>query len=84
MGLTPNIKYRLHDEYAIMMMVEAGLGISIIAELILRRIHYDIVVLPTDPPIKRIVGISYKDKNSLPIASKYFIAYLLEHVDDLP
>lgn len=36
-GKHPNIKYTIHDDYAIMTMVEAGLGISILAELVLRR-----------------------------------------------
>lgn len=83
-GLTPNIKYTIHDDYAIMTMVEAGLGISILAELVLRRTNYNIVCLPVSPPVYRTLAIGYKDKDSLPIASKYFIEYLLENIDNLP
>lgn len=83
-GIQPNIQYTIHDDYAIMMMVEAGLGVSILAELILRRTNYDIVCLPIDPPITRTLAVGYKDKDSLPIASKYFIDYLMEHKDELP
>lgn len=83
-NLEPNIKFRMHDDYAIMTMVEAGLGISILAELVLRRTNYQIVQLPIDPPISRILAIGYKDKSSLPIASKYFIEYLLAHIGQLP
>ncbi|MDO4312945.1 MAG: LysR family transcriptional regulator [Eubacteriales bacterium] len=83
-GLEPNIKYTVHDDFAIMTMVEAGLGIGILAKLILRRTNYDIVCLPTDPPIYRELAIGYKEKDSLPIASKYFIKYLLENADRLP
>lgn len=83
-GITPNIQYTIHDGYAIMLMVEAGLGVSILAELILRRTNYDIVCLPIDPPITRTLAVGYKDKDSLPIASKYFIDYLIEHKDELP
>lgn len=83
-GLKPNIKYTLHDDYAIMTMVEAGLGISILAELVLRRTNYRIVHLPVDPPIYRTLAVGYKDKDSLPIASKYFIEYLLANSDQLP
>lgn len=83
-GLTPDIKYTIHDDYAIMTMVEAGLGISIMAELVLRRTNYNIVSLPVDPPIYRSLAIGYKDKNSLPIASKYFIEYLLANTGRLP
>ena len=83
-GLEPNIKYTIHDDYAIMTMVEAGLGISILAELVLRRTDYDIAVLPVEPPICRTIAIAYKDKSSLPIASKYFIEYLLANTQQLP
>lgn len=83
-GLEPNLKYTIHDDYAIMTMVEAGLGVSILAELVLRRTNYNIVCLPVEPPIYRDLSIGYKDKESLPIASKYFIRYLTEHADQLP
>ena len=83
-GLEPDIKYTVHDDFAIMTMVEAGLGVGILARLMLRRTNYDIVCLPTDPPIYRKLAIGFKDKDSLPIASKYFIKYLLENADKLP
>lgn len=83
-NLNPEIKYRLHDDYAIMTMVEAGLGISILAELMLRRTNFNIACLPVDPPIYRSLAIGYKDKDSLPIASKYFIKYLQKHISELP
>lgn len=83
-GIEPNIKYTVHDDYAIMTMVEAGLGISILAELVLRRTNYDIACLPVEPPVYRTLAIGYKDKSSLPIASKYFIDYLLANKAKLP
>lgn len=83
-GLEPDIKYTIHDDFAIMTMVEAGLGVGILAKLMLRRTNYDIVCLPTAPPIYRKLAIGFKDKDSLPIASKYFIKYLLENTDKLP
>ena len=82
--IIPNIQYTIHDDYAIMMMVEEGLGVSILAELILRRTNYDIVCLPLNPPITRTLAVGYKDWDSLPIASKYFIEYLMEHKNELP
>lgn len=83
-NLEPNIKFCIHDDYAIMTMVEAGLGISILAELVLRRTNFHVVLLPVDPPIIRTIAIGYKDKNSLPIASKYFIEYLISNIEKLP
>lgn len=83
-GLAPDIRYTIHDDYAVMMMVEAGLGVSILAELTLRRTHYGIACVPLDPPVYRTLAVACKDWNSLPIASKYFIDYLMEHKAQLP
>lgn len=83
-GLTPNVKYTIHDDYAIMTMVEAGLGVSILAELVLHRTNYRLVLRPTEPPVSRTVAIGYRDRNSLPMASRKFIAYLQAHLAELP
>lgn len=83
-GLTPNVKYTIHDDYAIMLMVEAGLGVSILAELILHRTNYRLALRPTDPPISRTIAIAYKDKASLPMASRRFIEYMRSKIDVLP
>ena len=83
-GFTADIKYTIHDDYAIMTMVEAGLGISILAELVLRRTNYHIVCRPIEPSVCRTIGVAYKDKNSLPVASKYFIEFLTENREELP
>lgn len=67
-GLEPSIKYTFHDDYAIMTMVEAGLGVSILAELVLRRANYNIVCLPITPPVYRTLAIAYlmENKGRLP------------------
>lgn len=83
-GITPNIQFRMHDDYAIMAMVESGLGISILAELVLRRTYYHNVCRSIDPPIYRHLCLAYKKKDSLPLACRYFIDYLLAHKDELP
>lgn len=80
----PNIKYTIHDDYAIMTMVEAGLGVSILAELVPHRTNYRIVLRPTDPPISRTIAIGFRDKSSLPMASKRFIEVLRTHADEFP
>lgn len=83
-GVTPNVKYTIHDDYAIMTMVESGLGVSILAELILHRTNYHLALRPTEPPISRTIAIAYRDKASLPMASKRFIQYIQSKCNELP
>jgi DNA-binding transcriptional LysR family regulator len=82
-GVMPNIKYTIHDDYAIMAMVEEGLGVSILADLILRRTKYKIKALPLDPPIFRTMAIGYLKKEALPAASKRFIELLKSKAETL-
>lgn len=83
-GKSPNIKYTIHDDYAVMTMVEAGLEVSILAELVLYRTNYKIRLCATEPRISRTIAIGYKDKSSMPIACKRFIELLQSHLNELP
>ena len=75
-GLTPNVRFTTWDDYAIMAMVEKGLGISILPELILKRISYNIVAKELDVPAYRDIGLAMKSQKTASIAVKRFLAYL--------
>ncbi|MBW9159426.1 LysR family transcriptional regulator [Clostridium tagluense] len=81
-NLDPNIKMCIHDDYSILSMIEEGLGVSILPELVLRRVSYDVVKIPLNPSIKRTIGIAFNNLKTMPIASRYFIDYLKEHIPD--
>ena len=75
-GLKPNVRFTTWDDYAVMSMVESGLGISILPKLILRRIPYNIIVKPLEIPAYRNIGIAIKDKKNSSVAVKRFLNYL--------
>lgn len=77
-NIQPNIQYRVLDDYTIMSMIENGLGISILPKLVLSRTSYKIVTKEILPPVVRTIGIAYKNKKTLPIASRYFIDFLVQ------
>jgi DNA-binding transcriptional LysR family regulator len=74
----PNIQYKVHDPYAILSMIEQELGISILPKLLLNRCPYNIAKKPVTPSILRTISLAYKDKKVLPIASRYFIDYVID------
>lgn len=84
MGLEPNIRLRVHDDYSILSMIESGLGVSILPELVLQKINYQVAIRPLKPGVTRKIGLVIKDKNSLPIAAKYFIRFLTGKIAELP
>lgn len=75
-GLTPNVKFTTWDDYAVMSMVESGLGISILPELILKRIPYRIVAKELDVPAYREISLALKSRKTASLAVKRFLEYL--------
>lgn len=75
-GVTPKVHFTTSDDYAIMSMVESGLGISILPELILRRIPYRVAIRELDVPAYRDIGIAMRDRQSASLAVKRFLEYL--------
>lgn len=75
-GLTPWVHFTTWDDYAIMSMVESGLGIAILPELILKRVPYRIIAKELDVPAYRNIGLAVRDKNTVSLAMKRFIYYL--------
>ena len=75
-NVKPNVHFTTWDDYAVMSMVEGGLGIAILPELILRRIPYRIVARELDVPAYRKIGIAFRDRKSTSIAVKKFTEYL--------
>lgn len=55
---SPNIKFEVSNDFAILAMVECGLGISIVHELVLHNDRFRIVKKPMDQPFFRDIGIA--------------------------
>ncbi len=75
-GLTPKVHFTTWDDYAIMSMVESGLGISILPQLILKRVPYRILAKKLDIPAYRNIGLALRNRKTASLAVKRFIEYL--------
>lgn len=76
-GIAPKVHFTTWDDYAIMSMVESGLGISILPQLILRRIPYRIVARELEIPAYRRIGLALRDKKSASLAVRRFLDYVV-------
>ena len=79
-GISPNVRFTLWDDYAVMSMVESGLGISVLPELILKRAPYNILIKELDVPAWRDIGFAFRDGKTASAAMKKFLEYL-PHID---
>lgn len=74
-GITPNICFSTVEAFSTIPMIEQGLGISIMNELLTKRGGYDIVKLPLEPPQYITLGIIAKDFKKLAPAPQRFLKY---------
>ena len=75
-GLSPQARFSTWDDYAIMAMVEKGLGISILTEMIMRRCPYKVVAKSLEQPVYRDIVLAFRGKERSSLALQRFIEYL--------
>lgn len=81
-GIKPNIKFSTKDDYAIIAMVEQGLGISIMPELLLRGRHDNVAVKELVPPSKRTIGLAIGETSRQSPATRKFADYIIRWVKE--
>lgn len=72
----PKIRFTTWEDFAIMAMVEKGLGVAILPEMILQGVHYKMEVRPLEKPYYRKICLVMKDKKRLTPAAERFVEYL--------
>ena len=81
-GVRPNIKFTTKDDYAILAMVEQGLGISIVPQLLLRGRTQNLVVRPLEPQASRTIALAIPEGPALPVVDAFVkttVSWLQEH-----
>ena len=79
--IKPKVQFVTCSDYAVMSMVECGLGISILPELMLKRTPYRIVAKELDVPVCRKICLAMKKRKNLSLAAKRFLDYLQYRID---
>jgi len=74
--VTPNIKFELTDDQAIISMVENGMGISILPEMVIHRVPNNVRKLKLEGDHYRTLGIAATSLKSMAPATNKFIDYL--------
>ena len=75
-GEMPNKKVSATDPYTVISMVENGLGISVLPELLLKRHSQNIVAVPVDPPFTRTIILAAPSFDTCSPAAAKFMSYI--------
>ena len=76
----PHILFSVYSDYAIINMVNQGLGVSVLSELLLRNYPTDAVALPMDPPQERMLGMGVPQLKTASPVTRNFMEYVKRYV----
>lgn len=74
--VTPHIKFELADDQAIISMVQNGMGISILPEMVLYRVPQNVRILSLEGEHYRSIGIAAPSFSTISPAARKFIEYV--------
>ena len=74
-GIELQIKVSTLENLSALAMIEQGLGMSVMNDIITQRWECDVVKLPLDPPQEVTLGVAVPDLAHLAPAAKRFLDY---------
>ena len=81
-GVKPNVRFYTKDDYAVIAMVEQGLGMSIMPELLLKGRHDELQILPLIPEARRTIGLAIAAGDRAGPATRRLADYVVRYVTD--
>ncbi len=72
----PDVRFTTWEDFAIMAMIEKGMGVAILPDMILQRIPYDLAIRSLKEPYFRSIGLAMKSREHIAPAVQKFIDYL--------
>lgn len=77
-GVRPNVQYTLSDDFAILAMVEQGLGVSILSEMLVRSTARHVAAIPLERPRYREIGLAVRRGGPVPPLTRRFREFTLQ------
>ena len=78
----PNVRFAEMNDYAVVAMVEKGLGVTLLPQMIVEKTSRNIAIRPLVSGEQRTLGIAVKNQNHLTASTKEFIKYTQEWVSE--
>ncbi|MCC3375498.1 LysR family transcriptional regulator [Cohnella sp. REN36] len=80
-GVQPKIKYEAADDRAIIAMVENGLGVSVLPEMVLQAHQHHLALIPLEDGSCRTLGMAMQAVKDISPAARKFMEYARTWID---
>ena len=79
-GIRPGSQYGTPENFTALSLIEQGLGMSIMNELVTRNWNCDVTKLPLDPPASITMGVAIPSLSHASPAAKQFVKYIVRQL----
>lgn len=83
-SLTPNINYKVYDDYTILAMVRQKLGVSMIYERVLQGFEQGLAIRPIKERPGRTIALAYKNLKTMSHSAGKFAEFIIQNFDSQP
>ncbi|MEG1434003.1 MAG: LysR family transcriptional regulator [Gordonibacter sp.] len=80
-GVEPHVRFTIASDYAVMSLVSAGLGYSVLPGLILRDAPFPLVSMPPEVPTDREIAVCVRSMETASAATRAFLEVTQEWVE---
>lgn len=81
-GVEPNVRFTIDSDYAVMSMVSAGLGFSVLPGLILRDAPFPLAIVPPEVETNREIAIAVRSLETASNATRAFMQVAQEWITE--
>ena len=75
-----DVQYRVADDYSVLNMVENGLGVALLPEIVLHNTNRKVLARPLTPPIRRSLVVIFRRREEMSTAATAFLHELRQEV----
>lgn len=83
-SLTPNINYKVYDDYTILAMVRQKLGVSMIYERVLQGFEQGLAIRPIKEHPGRTIALAYKNLKTMSHSAGKFAEFIIQNFNNQP
>ncbi|MGI6109325.1 MAG: LysR family transcriptional regulator [Eubacteriaceae bacterium] len=80
-GLTPQVKYKVYDDYTILAMTRQSLGISMMYQTVLNGFEQGLEIRPIQEAPRRTVAIAWRNRETMPGAARKFLDFIVRETN---
>lgn len=79
-NLSPQVAYKVYDDYSILAMIRQSLGVSILYDMVLRGFEDQVAVRPIEERPTRTIALAWRNWDTMSLAARRFTQFVCDEL----